>query len=455
MARFLRLLLLPASCGILSLMACGDDDGSPGPDAAVDAATDASPDAGSDAAPDGGTGPVCPEQQRDFTVYDLTVMPPSYPTKTFHCVAPGQRGIVWVEDSIWESEMTQTEADAVLAAFDETTPADPSAGIYALTTSTFGEPTDVDQNGQVFLLFYRLGSYASTEFDGFIRREDVLGGANSNQAEILYLDGVRNDPTSEYVLGVVAHEFQHLIHVAHDRDEAGWVEECLSEAAMVLAGYLGDLAEWVPSWVSNPNRTLTTEPPGFHYGAGFLFGAYLLERYGADFLTTLVEEPGNGVAGIDAALAAAGETDTFEDVLGDWAMANALDAPEVEDGRWGYDAFDVPAVASFNSTLPSAAIPFNLQPHGSYVISFSVSAAADTAVEVSLTSAAWQSVTFRWAAFPQGAKAQATVGRHDLTEATGTLTVQGLGGTVDRLLIVAAEKGGGTVAPVEVQAAVP
>ncbi|MDY0001003.1 MAG: hypothetical protein RBU30_06890 [Polyangia bacterium] len=455
MSRILARFHAPALCAALALAACGDKGGDPKPDGGADASSDAAADAGADAAPDGGNIVECPQAQRDFTVYDLTVMPPSYPTKTFRCVAPGRYGVVWVEESIWETEMSQAEADAVLAAFDESTLADPARGIYELTTSTFGEPTDVDQNGQVFLLFYRLGSYASSEFDGFIRREDVLGGANSNQAEILYLDGVRNDPASEYVLGVVAHEFQHLIHVAYDRDEAGWVEECLSEAAMVLGGYMGDLEAWVPSWVQNPNRALTTEPPGFHYGAGFLFGAYLLERYGPSFMATLVEEPSNGVAGVEAALLTAGETDDFGDLLGDWAMANVLDAPSLAEGQWGYSSFDVPPVDSFSSVVPSSAIPITVQPHGSYVISFAVAASQGTSVAVQMTSSAWQNLTLRWAALPQGSPHLATVGRFEPSDSTDLLTVPGLGGTVDRLIIVAVERGGVEAASAELQTSVP
>lgn len=451
-----RCVVTLAGCVALLVGACGGGGGGTTLDARV-------PDAAEDAvvsedgeAPDGGTGEGCPEVERSFTVYDLTVMPPGYPTKTFVCAAAGRHGIVWVEESIFGSEMTQAEADDVLVAFDRSTPADSTRGIYALTTTAFGEPSDVDDNDRVFLLYYRLGSYGGSAFDGFIRREDVLGGAHSNHAEILYLDGVRVDPTSEYALGVVAHEFQHLIHLVYDPDEEGWLNETLSQAAMVISGYLGDLTAWVPSWLANPNQTLTTEPPHFHYGAGLLFGTYLLERYGVDFLTALVEEPTNGVASVETTLTAQGEDADFGAILGDWAMANFLDAPGLEGGIYGYTTFDVPLVTTWQGTLPTASpISRTLQPYGAYYYVFTVTAAAESTVEVHIDSSSWQDLTFRWAAYPAADKGQAVTGRFLMDAAAGTLVVPDLGGDVDRLVLVAVESGGVLTAAVDVTADFP
>ena len=433
---------------------CGDDDGGPTPDAGVDAGADGSaPDGGSlDAGPDGGQT-SCPADTQDFVVYDLTVMPPGYPSRTFHCAAAGDHGIVWVEEGIWQSDMSQAQAEEVLEAFDRATPADASQGIFERTTTAFGEPTDVDGNDRVYLLFYELGSYSGSEFDGFIRREDVLGGTHSNQAEILYLDGVRNVPTSDYVLGVIAHEFVHLIHLAHDTDERNWVEEILAEAAMLHSGYLGDLDTWVPDYLDNPNQTLTADNPGFHYGAGFLFGGYLLERFGVSFLTALVEQTEDGIVGIDATLGDLGELDTFETLLGDWALANYLDAPAVDDGRFGYTGLDLDPIASFALALPQSPITRNVQPHASYHFGLQLSVGAGAAVEIQLDSAQWQDLTFRWAAHPDGAPDQAVTGSFEMSGAADTLVIPAVGGTVDRVHLVTVELGGVTAASLELSAA--
>lgn len=434
------------------LTACGDDDSHPSVDAATDAAVDTGTDGATDAEPDAGPTEACPTETRDFIVYDLTSMPPSYPTRTFHCAAAGQHGVIWVEDSIWEAELTQTDALGVLKAFDQETPVDPSLGIYEVTTSTFGAPPDVDGNGKVFLVFYDLGSYASTDFDGFIRPEDVLGTTHSNHADIVYLDGARNDPTSEYVLGVLAHEFQHLIHLAYDPDEVNWLDETMSETSMVLCGYLGDLTAWVPSFLSDPNQTLTHDNPGFNYGAGMLFGTYLLERFGAGFFTDLEADPDNGIVAIDSALASHSAGETFETVLADWALANFLDAPDVGDGRYGYQTFDLGPVHAFGASLPTAAIPRTVEPHAAYYFRFSFSAAENSTAEVQLTSDSWQDLSFRWAAYPDGAPEQAVTGAFEMSSASDTLVVPGVGGSVDRLVLAAVEIGGVTAAPVEAQA---
>jgi len=436
-----------------SLSACGDDGHGPGVDAALDAeAPDAGVDSAIDAAPDAGPTEACPSETQDFIVYDLTVMPPGYPTKTFHCAAAGEHGVVWAEQSIWDTHFTQTDALSVLRAFDQETPADPTRGIYEVTTSTFGPPPDVDDNGKVFLLFYDLGSYASSDFDGFIRPEDVLGSAHSNHADIVYLDGVRNDPTSEYVLGVLAHEFQHLIHLAYDPDEVNWLDETLSETSMVLCGYMGDLTAWVPSFLNNPNQTLTQDNPGFNYGAGMLFGTYLLERFGTGFFTDLEADQDNGIVSIDTALASHSTDDTFETVLADWALANFLDAPSVGDGRYGYETFDLGPISFFGAAMPTPAIPRTVEPHAAYYFRFSFSAPQNSAAEVHITSDSWQDLSFRWAAYPEGSMDQAITGAFDMSSASDTLVVSGVGGSLDRLVLVAVEIGGASQAPVEVQA---
>lgn len=437
--------------------ACSEDDSNPQPDAGQPDAgqndAEVQPDAEvqNDAATTGCTLPP-----RDFYVYDLSVMPPEWMQVPSTCRAEGTHGIVYVADDIWDVEMDQSDVDGVLTAFDSATPADPTRGIFELTTTAFGEPTDVDDNDRVILFFSELPSFGSNQFDGYIRAEDVLGGANSNGAEMFYADGVRNDPDGEYMLGVIAHEFTHLIYLNHDLNEESWLEETTAEAAMVLCGYLGDLQGWVANdFAANPNQSLTQDNPTFNYGAGFLFGAYLIERYGLDFLTALVEEQTDGVVAVENTLTNEGHSEDFAELIADWALANFLDAPNLTGGTWGYSAFAVPAFDFTVRSVPANVAALSANAHASRYVVFQLTAAAGASLELTLDSTAWQDLGIRYAVYPDGSTDLATVGSFTMTAQTDVLTIDNVGGTDDRVVLVLTETGGVTSASFTIDAVHP
>lgn len=158
----------------------------------------------------------------------------------------------------------------------------------------------------------------------------------SNEREMFYINADRLQPGTEAYDSVLAHEFQHMIHWAVDRNEATWVNEGFSELASYLNGYKGGGFDYAFS--RSPDTQLTSWPdPGeasANYGASFLFTAYFLERFGDQALRRVVSHQANGIAGFDAILAEYGLT--FEDVFADWLIANYLDDPELADGRYGY-----------------------------------------------------------------------------------------------------------------------
>jgi hypothetical protein len=437
--------LLALVIGMCAPWGCSDDDGGGTvpdgalPDGSVDGtAADADQQDG-DVEPDGGQAACVPETAT-FWVYDLSVMPPEYIEVPATCRAAGDHGLVFVADEAWANPITEGEVAALSEAFESVTPADAARGIFDLTTQTFGEPTDVDQNDRVFLLLMELPSYQGNYFDGYIRREDMLGGSYSNDAEVLYLDGVRNSIDTEYMLGVVAHEFFHMIHINHDTAEEHWLDETLAEASMVLCGYLGDLGTWVADFASNPNVTLTDNAPTFHYGAGLLFGTYLLERFGEVYLAALVESAETGIASLENTLLDLGYDDTFPELLGDWAVANYLDDPTVGDGRYGYESFDLPELASVGPyAVGESAELRQVVPAGSFYYVFDVGTlSADSSVEVMVSSPGWQDLELRLVTMPSGQTGQAAVTAATPTAADTAFQVQGVGGSIDRLVVVVA-----------------
>jgi hypothetical protein len=143
---------------------------------------------------------------------------------------------------------------------------------------------------------------------------------------------------------VLAHEFQHMIHWNVDANEESWVNEGLSELAVLLNGLGTSGAQRF--FITNPDIQLTDWPSEGkvpHYGAAYLFHTYFLERFGDETLRALVRNPANGMDGVDATLAEQGVTDpltgepvTADDVFADWVITNFANDPALGDGRYVY-----------------------------------------------------------------------------------------------------------------------
>jgi len=162
---------------------------------------------------------------------------------------------------------------------------------------------------------------------------------HSNEHEMFYINLDNAMPGNSYFDGILAHEFQHMIHWNQDRDEDTWINEAMSELAGQVNGY--DTGGSDVEFAREPDTQLTTwselEASGPHYGASYLFGAYMFDQYGEQAISQLVAEPENGIAGVDAVLAAADSSGRqFTDLYADWLIANYLDDPELADGRYGY-----------------------------------------------------------------------------------------------------------------------
>lgn len=164
-----------------------------------------------------------------------------------------------------------------------------------------------------------------------------LANPYSNEREMFYVNSDNLQPGTESYESVLAHEFQHMIHWAVDRDEDTWVNEGFSELASYLNGYavrgIDHAFSHTPdtqltSWPGSPAQTSA------NYGASFLFAAYFLERFGDEAVRRVVSQQVNGMAGFEAILAEQGLT--FDDVFADWLIANYLDDTELADGRYGY-----------------------------------------------------------------------------------------------------------------------
>jgi len=258
---------------------------------------------------------------------------------------------MWVENGV---EVSDRDIQRAADNFEEK--------IYPTNRAFFGSEwtPGVDGDPHLFLLHATdlgesLAGYYSSA-DEFSR----LVHPFSNEHEMFYLNIDPRLPNplqigSDFYNGVLAHEFQHMIHWYNDANEETWLNEGLSELASFLNGY--DVGGFDIVFSRDPDTQLNTWPEGpgsatANYGAAYLFTSYFLDRFGRDATRALIADDENGLASVDNVLHQLGLSDpqtgrplTADDVFADWVIANFLDDSDIADGRYGNSLIDVPRFA--------------------------------------------------------------------------------------------------------------
>ena len=216
----------------------------------------------------------------------------------------------------------------------------------------------IDGDPRLFILYARGLGFSIAGYYSSADEYSHLAHDFSNEKEMFYINADTTGPEDDSLPGTLAHEFQHMIHWYHDRNEETWMNEGSSVLAEFLNGFSADGFDYaytsdpdlqLNSWSENPS----SDPDIYaHYGAGFLFMAYFLDRFGNESTQALVADPNNGMRAVDAVLSAEGITDpvtgapiTSNDVFADWVIANYLQDEDVADGRYVYHNYpDAPQV---------------------------------------------------------------------------------------------------------------
>jgi hypothetical protein len=243
--------------------------------------------------------------------------------------------------------------------------------IYPTDREFFGSEWSpgIDENPRLFLLY---ASNLGGNLAGYFSSADSIppqAHEFSNAHEMFMLNSDTIGLDESYTYGVLAHEFQHMIHWYRDRNETSWLNEGFSELAAFLNGYyepgfdymaMSDPDIQLNDW---PNDSDATTP---HYGAGFLFLDYFLNRFGEDATKALVASELNGMESVDAVLDEIGATDpvtgdfiTADDFFADWVATNLLHDNEVGDGRYVYANYDDAPTASTTETLTTCDTDWN------------------------------------------------------------------------------------------------
>jgi immune inhibitor A len=260
---------------------------------------------------------------------------------------------MWVEDG---ARFDKSDLQAAADLFEKHT--------YSTNRTFFGSEWNpgVDNDPHLSILHARglgdsvAGYYSSAdEFVSAVRDD-------SNEMEMFYINIENVTVNDSFYNGVLAHEFQHMIHWYNDRNEETWVNEGFSELAMYLNGFDVGGSEW--TFAMTPDTQLNSWPEGpgaagANYGAGYLFTSYFLDRFGSDATQALVAHPENSFASVEAVLEELGTGLTYEDLFADWVVANQLDDPDIAGGRYGYEDIDPPSfeieTAYYESDYPVSA----------------------------------------------------------------------------------------------------
>jgi immune inhibitor A len=237
------------------------------------------------------------------------------------------------------------------------------SSIYPTDREFFGSEwtPGVDNDPHLYIL---LGSNLGDSLAGYFSSFDEYTPeahkySNGHEMFILNADGI--DLGQEFTYGVLAHEFQHMIHWYRDLNEDTWMNEGFSELAALINGY--DPGGFDYSYTSNTDMQLNDWASSVgendsHYGASFLFMTYFLDRFGEDVTKTLIGMQENGMESIDKLLSDLNKTDpttgnviTANDLFADWAVTNFLNDRTVGDGRYSYRSYTGFSPASYTDKI--------------------------------------------------------------------------------------------------------
>ena len=283
--------------------------------------------------------------------YLTDVAPAGFYLISSTCRAVGTNCYIFVENSQWETRITQSEIDAIREAFDNQTPANPSKGIYQTNVETFGVTPNIDNDPKIIILlldikdgFNGSGGYVAGYFyavNQYLNNNLSPDYRYSNEADMFYMDTYpANQVELQRRLATLAHEFQHMIHWNYHKDPPNltFINEGCSLAAEVINGY--PLREQT-SYANRTNRDLyvwgssLSDEVFSDYSRAAKLTFYLYEQFGIEILKHIVQTRLLGTETYPDALSKSGVNITFNQVLQNWFIANALNDRTIKE-EWGY-----------------------------------------------------------------------------------------------------------------------
>jgi len=289
--------------------------------------------------------------------------------ETFVVVMDGTNGIMLIEKAAYDSfdgtyyyfaNPNGDDSEPWLRTQDLITPdqltyllVEFDTNIYPTDTGIFGDLIPRGAEGaKVWVLIHNIRdeAYYDPDFEFYVAGYFSASENAENNKNMFHIDsydwGNRMGPgvARPYLYeGVLAHEFEHMIHFDIDPDEPSWVDEGLADLAGYLCGYGQPESHLAYFMVYHWATSLTFWGGGLEdYGASYLFQLYLFEQFGGiPFVMDLVQEQANGIKGIVKTLAKHGVWYPFDWIFDWWTIANYLDDTSIAGGRYGYDLVDL------------------------------------------------------------------------------------------------------------------
>ncbi len=274
--------------------------------------------------------------ERQFWLSDSDTGVYSQINATLHYLTP--HAYFWVENGV---PFNQAEAEDLIDTFENE--------IYPTDRAFFGSEwtPGVDNDPHIYILYANNLGANVAGFYVSIDEYNPLVVEHSNSIEAFYIDSSQS-LANDFTYGVLAHEFQHMIHWFQDSNESSFLDEGFSELAVLLNGYDVGGSDWY--YTSDPDIALTdwgeSGENDAHYGANFLFVTYFLDRFGDQATQALIHNQDNELDSVDGTLQQLGITDpltgdpiTADDFFLDWVIANYVHDDSVSDGRYFYQNY--------------------------------------------------------------------------------------------------------------------
>ena len=291
-------------------------------------------------------------EQQNFWVHDLDTNENNEVQATLRYITP--HVYFWVQDDL---NIDEGEMKKLVDTFENQ--------MYPTNREFFGSEWSpgIDGDEHIYILYSRgLGFSVAGYFSSSGSTHPMI--QEYSNAHEMFLFNADNTPLGgDYAYAVLAHEFQHMIHWNNDLNETSWLNEGSSELAVLLNGY--ETGGFDTLYISDPDLQLNDWPndqnaTSPHYGAGFLFMTYFLDRFGEEATQALVKDPANGLDSVDDVLQQVGATDkltgqpiTADDFFMDWVLTNLLLDPSIADGRYVYNNYPAAHRASATETIYS------------------------------------------------------------------------------------------------------
>ncbi|HPA45316.1 MAG TPA: hypothetical protein PK395_06075 [bacterium] len=268
----------------------------------------------------------------------------------------GTHAAIYVDNAIWlqsESPVGQATVNGQGEIFDTVT--------YPGLSSVFGNPGDLNGDGQVAILFTTAAAGAgdSSFYAGDLFEAGGWSGL-TNSMELLYVcppNTPERTIAPEDLAGNIANAFQQLVNFRYhvilfgNRDflnvEENWLNAGLSMLAEDYAGSARvknpKFTEKFLSSTDSINIVTTLVPNDTQRGGAYLFCRYLTDRYGDGIVRKLVRTGNQGIENVEAATGI-----SYMELIKDWSRAVFLsDLGITHHPRFNYQTF-----ASLDTSSP-------------------------------------------------------------------------------------------------------